>query len=139
MPTSQQNQGASAADVTSKINAYQAIAHLPRTLKVAGAVMQDARVKFLPKALFIGSVAFVLAALLTPEALGEFIAFVPGIGDVLAIAGLPVDGAIDWLALGITALNLMKLFPQDIVNEHFDAAVAKGKPSGTIVDADPVH
>ncbi|HEX8995045.1 MAG TPA: hypothetical protein VF812_03335 [Ktedonobacterales bacterium] len=139
MPTTNQyTQGASSADVTSKINAYQALAHLPRTLKVAGSVMADARVKALPKILFVGSIVFILAALLTPEALAEFIAFVPGVGDILALAGLPVDATIDWLALGITALNLMKLFPQDIVNEHFDAAVAKSKPTGPVVDADPV-
>lgn len=139
MPTtSQHTQGASNADVTSKINAYQAIAHLPRTLKVAGAVMKDARVSILPKVMFVGSIVFILAALLTPEALAEFVAVVPGIGDVLALLGLPVDATVDWLALGLTALNMMKLFPQDIVNEHFDAAVAKSKPTGPIVDADPV-
>ncbi|HZC04994.1 MAG TPA: hypothetical protein VE338_05075 [Ktedonobacterales bacterium] len=124
---------------TSKINAYQALAHLPRTLKVAGKTLQDSRVSVLPKMLFIGSVVFVLAALLTPEALAEFVAVVPGMGDILAIGFLPVDGAIDWMALGIVALNLMKLFPQEIVNEHFDNATAKSKPSGRVVDADPVH
>ncbi len=140
MPTSsQQTNGASDANVTSKINAYQAILHLPRTLKVAGGVLQDSRVNILPKALFIGSIVFVLAALLTPEALAEFVALVPGLGDLLAVAGIPIDGAIDWLALGVTALNMMKLFPQNIVNEHFDAAMAKGRPTGPIVDADTVN
>ncbi|MFI5278314.1 MAG: hypothetical protein ACHQ1E_13665 [Ktedonobacterales bacterium] len=126
-------------NITSKINAFQAFAHLPRTMKVAAATMRDSRVSIVPKILFIGSIIFVLAALLTPEALAEFVAVIPGVGDVLAIAGLPVDGVIDWLALGITALNMMKLFPQHIVNEHFDEVVAKGKPTGAIVDADPVH
>jgi hypothetical protein len=125
--------------ITSKINAYQAFAHLPRTLKVAGKTLQDSRVSVLPKMLFIGSVVFVLAALLTPEALAEFVAVVPGLGDILALGFLPVDGAIDWMALGIVALNLMKLFPQEIVNEHFDNATAKSKPSGRVVDADSVH
>lgn len=126
-------------NVTSKINAFQAFAHLPRTMKVAAATMRDRRVSVVPKILFIGSVVFVLAALLTPEALAEFVAVIPGLGDVLAIAGLPVDGVIDWLALGITALNMMKFFPTEIVNEHFDEVTAKRKPSGPIVDADPVH
>ena len=140
MPTtSQQTRGASDADIDSKINAFQALVHLPRTLKVAGGVLGDSRVKALPKVLFLGSVVFVLAALLTPEALAEFIAVIPGLGDLLALGFLPVDGAIDWITLGIVALNMMKLFPQDIVNEHFDAAVAKSKPSGPIVDADPIR
>lgn len=132
-------QGKPGSGVTSKLNAYQAIVHLPRTLKVAGAVMHDTRVKFLPKAMFVGSLGIILAALLTPEALAEFIAVVPGIGDVIALIGIPIDGAIDWLALGVAALNLMKFFPQDIVNEHLNAAMAKGKPDGHVVDADPVR
>ncbi len=139
MPTQQQTSRMSGADIDSKINAFQALVHLPRTLKVAGSVLTDSRVSVLPKLLFLGSVAFVLAALLTPEALAEFIAVIPGLGDVLALGFLPVDGAIDWITLGIVALNMMKFFPQDIVNEHFDAAVAKGKPSGPIVDADPIR
>lgn len=136
---SQQTSGATAGNASSRINAYQALAHLPRTLKVAGAVMSDARVQFLPKALFIGSVAIILAALLTPEALAEFIALVPGLGDVLALGFLPVDGAIDWMTVGLLAMNLMKMFPQDIVNEHFENIVSKGKPTGPIVDADPTR
>lgn len=137
--TSQPPRGTPDAEVESKINAFQAITHLPRTLKVAGATLSDTRVNLLPKIMFIGSIVFILAALLTPEVLAEFVALVPGVGDLLAVIGIPVDGAIDWLALGIAALNLMKLFPQEIVNEHFDAAVAKGKPTGRVVDADPVH
>ncbi len=135
MPSSDRSQ----ADKTSKINAYQALAHLPRTLKVAGKTLQDSRVSALPKLLFVGGVVFVLAALLTPEALAEFVALVPGLGDILAAGLIPVDGAIDWMALGIVALNLMKLFPQEVVNEHFDNIASKGKPSGKVVDADPVH
>lgn len=135
------NSTAGANDVggASKINAYQALAHLPRTLKVAGRVLRDSRVQFLPKALFIGSIAFILAALITPEALAELVAVIPGLGDVLALGFLPVDGAIDWMALGLLALNLMKMFPQEIVNEHFDNIVTKGKPTGPIVESDPAR
>lgn len=135
----QQTTSAGDASGGSKINAFQALAHLPRTLKVAGAVMRDSRVQFLPKALFIGSIVFILAALITPEALAEIVAVIPGLGDLLALGMLPVDGAIDWMALGLLALNLMKMFPQEIVNEHFDNIVTKSKPTGPIVDADPVR
>ena len=137
--STQSTSGANDVNDASKINAFQALAHLPRTLKVAGKVLTDSRVQLLPKALFIGSVAFVLAALLTPEALAEFIAVVPGLGDILALGFLPVDGVVDWMALGILALNLMKMFPQNIVNEHFDEVVAKGKPTGPVVESDPVR
>jgi hypothetical protein len=136
MPSSQRPD---TATITSKINAYQALAHLPRTLKVAGKTLADSRVKALPKLLFVGSSVCVLAALVTPEALAEIVAVIPGLGDLLALGFLPVDGVIDWMALGVLALNMMKLFPQEIVNEHFEEATKKGKPSGQIVDADPVR
>lgn len=121
---------------TSRLGAMQSIVHLPRTLKVAGNVMKDTRVNILPKIMFVGGIVALLVALLTPEALVELVAFIPGLGDLLAVIGIPIDGAIDWLALGLAAFNLMKLFPQDVVNEHYDNAVAHAKPTGPIVDAD---
>ncbi len=126
--------------MNSKINAYQAIAHLPRTIKVAGAVMRDKRVNFIPKTLFMGSIIAIIALVVAPETvIDNAMLLVPGLGELFNAIGIPVEAAGDWLALGIAALNLMRLFPQEIVNEHFDAAVAKGKPNGPVVDADPVH
>lgn len=121
---------------SSRIGAMQSIVHLPRTLKIAGNVMKDARVNIVPKIMFVGGIVALLVALLTPEAFAELVAFVPGLGDLLAVIGIPIDGAIDWIALGLAAFNLMKLFPQDVVNEHYDNAVAHAKPTGPIVDAD---
>ena len=135
MPSSQ----GSNSDITSKINAYQALAHLPRTMKVAGATMRDERVSIAPKIFFVASIIFVAAALVFPDALVELPALIPGIGPLLGAIGIPIDGALDWVTIGIVALNMMKLFPQHIVNEHFDEVVAKGKPTGPIVDADPAR
>ncbi len=124
---------------TNRLGVMQSIIHLPRTLKIAGNVLKDARVSIMPKIMFIGGIVALLVALLTPEAFAEFIAVVPGLGDLLALLGIPIDGAVDWIALGLAAFNLMKLFPQDVVNEHFDNVAQHSKPSGPIVDADPHH
>ncbi|HEX9038558.1 MAG TPA: hypothetical protein VF808_16360 [Ktedonobacterales bacterium] len=134
MPTSTNTN----SQATSKgSNPVSAIIHLPRTFKVAGAVMKDARVHVLPKIMFVGGILVLLAALLTPEALAEFVNAFPVVGQVLGALEIPVDGAIDWLALGLAAFNLMKLFPQDVVNEHLSNITQNSRPTGRVVDADP--
>lgn len=117
--------------------AISSIVHLPRTFKVAGAVMQDGRVSLFSKLMFVGGIVAVLAALLTPEALAEAVNVFPVIGQLLGALEIPVDGAVDWLALGFAAFNLLRLFPQDIVGEHMDNATQHSKPAGPVVDADP--
>lgn len=118
--------------------AVSSMLHMPRTFKVAGAVMQDGRVSIFSKIAFVAGIVALLAALLTPEALAELVNVFPFVGQALGALEIPVDGAIDWLALGLAAFNLLKLFPQDIVSEHTDNATQRSKPSGPVVDADPI-
>ncbi len=134
MPTSTNTDTQTA---TKRMGAMASIIHLPRTFKVAGNVMKDERVNIMPKIMFVGGIVALLAALLTPEAFAEAINLIPGLGQLLGVLEIPVDGAVDWIALGIAALNLMKLFPQDVVNEHYDNVTGHSKPTGPIVDADP--
>ncbi|HEU0025477.1 MAG TPA: hypothetical protein VFQ25_00035 [Ktedonobacterales bacterium] len=136
MPTSTNT---STQATTNRLSGVQHIVHLPRTLKIAGNVLKDARVSVVPKIMFVSGIIALLAALLTPEALAEFVNVFPVIGQLLGVLEIPVDGAIDWLAIGFAALNLMRLFPQDVVNEHYNNAVKGAKPSGPIIDADPHH
>jgi hypothetical protein len=124
------------ATPTNRLNAVQSITHLPRTFKVVGGVLKDARVNILPKIVFVGGIVALLLALLTPEAFAEIVNAVPFVGQALGALEIPVDGAVDWIALGLAAFNLMKLFPQEVVNEHFDNVVGHSKPTGPIVDAD---
>lgn len=124
-------------------NAFQSLIHLPRMFKAAGGVMQDARVSFLPKLGFVAGLAALILALLAPETLAQVVDLIPGVGPLLGALEIPVDGAVDWLALGLAAFNLMKLFPKDVVNEHYDNASGKTKTTapvtGRVVDADPSH
>ncbi len=125
------------ASAANRLGAVESIVHLPRTLKVAGNVLKDARVSILPKVMFVGGIVALLAALFTPEAFAELVNVIPGLGQLLGALEIPVDGAVDWIAIALAALNLMKLFPQDVVNEHYNSVVGRSKPSGPIVDADP--
>ena len=138
MPTSTNSTNSTTqTSPTSRLGAMSSIVHLPRTLKIASNVMKDARVSIMPKIMFIGGIVALLLALLAPETLADIAVAIPGVTAGLDLIGIPIEGAVDWLAIGIAALNLMKLFPQEVVNEHYDNAVAHSKPSGPIVDADP--
>jgi hypothetical protein len=134
MPTSTNTNTQTA---TNRLGTVQSIVHLPRTLKIAGNVLKDARVSIMPKIMFVGGIIALLVALLTPETLAEFVNMFPVVGQLLGALEIPVDGAIDWLAIGFAALNLLRLFPQDVVNEHYDNAMKGARPSGPIVEADP--
>ena len=43
----------------------------------------------------------------------------PGVDYVNAL-GLPTEFAIDWIFVSVAAFNLLKLFPAEIVGEHYD-------------------
>lgn len=97
------------------------LTHIPKTIGLTTAVLQDARVHWFPKLVFLGSLGTLLLALLFPETTAEIIGLgIPGVGWTLDLLGLPVDASIDWIALSVAAFNLLKLFPADIVGEHYD-------------------
>jgi len=111
----------SASDSTThaSANPLSMIFHIRKTVGLTNAVLRDSRVHWLPKFAFVGALGALLTALLFPEAAADIIAFVPtlGIADVL---GIPAEGAIDWVAFSVAAFNLLKLFPAEVVGEHYD-------------------
>jgi hypothetical protein len=40
----------------------------------------------------------------------------PLVGTVL---GIPLDAGFDWIALSLVSINLLRIFPADIVSEHY--------------------
>jgi hypothetical protein len=95
--------------------------HVPKTIALTTAVLQDARVHWFPKLVFLGTLGTLLLALLLPETTAEILGLgIPGVGWAFDAMGLPVDASIDWIALTVAAFNLLKLFPADIVGEHYD-------------------
>jgi hypothetical protein len=100
--------------------------HMGKTAALVSAIVKDARVHWLPKLFFFGILGALLLALLFPESAAEIFGMgVPGIGWALDALGIPVDATIDWAALGVAAFNLLKLFPKDIVGEHYDRLFRK--------------
>ena len=92
--------------------------HAVKTSKLVGAVMVDKRVPVIRKVAYIGIIGLMLAVLLFPEIFGDLvalIAFLPA--DIL---GIPAEGAFDWVAFAVASFSLLKLFPAEIVGEHYD-------------------
>ncbi len=92
--------------------------HFVKTSKLVGALITDRRVPVLRKVAYIGVVGFLLAALLFPELFVDVVAlfaFFPA-----DIPGIPAEGAFDWVAFAVASFSLLKLFPAEIVGEHYD-------------------
>ena len=115
---------ANPADVgsTSKPSPFALLFHVRKTTALVSSVLQDARVSWVPKAFFLASLMALLAAILLPELGIDTVAFfgLPGLGAILDTLGLPVDASFDWVAFSVAAYNLLKLFPAEIVGEHYD-------------------
>ena len=93
--------------------------HLRKTVALIGAVLGDPRVHWIRKTVFLGTIAVLVAALIGGDAVNDFVdgLFLPFFGNVL---GIPIDGTFDWVFLSVFAYNLLKLFPPEIVGEHYD-------------------
>lgn len=103
-------------------NPFALLFHVGKTSALVGSVMQDRRVSWLPKTVFMTCILALLAAVLLPELGIDTAAFfaLPGVGAVLDALGLPVDFTFDWAVFAVAAFNLLKLFPTEIVGEHYD-------------------
>lgn len=100
--------------------------HLGKTASLVSAIMKDARVHWLPKLFFFGALGALLLALLFPESAAEIFGLgIPGIGWAFDALGIPVDATVDWAVLGVAAFNLLKLFPREVVGEHYDRLFRK--------------
>ncbi|HEU5439723.1 MAG TPA: hypothetical protein VFU88_10575 [Ktedonobacterales bacterium] len=105
---------------TSRPSPWSLLFHIQKTFSLVGAVLADARVHWLQKSLFVGTLGALLAALLIPELGVDLMALVSGIGIPLDILGLPPEATFDWIAFSVASYNLLKLFPAEIVGEHYD-------------------
>jgi hypothetical protein len=92
--------------------------HIIKTGKLIAALFKDRRVSVVRKALFVIAVAALLAVLFFPDLIDEtFLSVVlPVVGTVL---GVPLDAGVDWMAFALLAVNLLRIFPPEIVAEHY--------------------
>ncbi|MGZ3663988.1 MAG: hypothetical protein ACXWQR_09820 [Ktedonobacterales bacterium] len=107
------------------MNQLSLLLHIRKTALLINAVLHDARVHWLPKSLFLGTLSALVIALLGGDVVSELVSNVfPVVGPVL---GLPADAGLDWVAFSVAAFNLLKLFPADIVGEHYDRLFRSGR------------
>lgn len=94
------------------------IFHLPRAVRLIGALLRDRRVGIIRKAVFVVVIGSLALALLIPETL-----FGAVVGTLLPLIGLllnlPPDAVLDWFVLGIASFELLRVFPRRIVAEHY--------------------
>ena len=44
----------------------------------------------------------------------------PVVGRFIGLGELPADAALDWVLVVVAGFNLLRLFPKEIVGEHYD-------------------
>ena len=92
--------------------------HFPKTLRLIGSLIADRRIPLMQKVVFFGSILLLLVVLFFPDLLGEGIlsTVLPFVGTIL---GVPIDASVDWMAFAMLLVNFMRVFPADIVSEHY--------------------
>jgi hypothetical protein len=92
--------------------------HAGKTLHLIGRLMLDRRVPILSKIFFVATIAFLLLILFFPDLVSETIlsAVLPVVGTVI---GVPIDAGVDWMAFALLLVNMLRVFPEDLVAEHY--------------------
>lgn len=100
--------------------------HMGKTAALVNAIMKDARVHWMPKLFFFGALGALVLALLFPESVLDISGiFAPVVGWAFDAVGIPAEATLDWAVLGVAAFNLLKLFPREVVGEHYDRLFRK--------------
>ena len=93
--------------------------HFIKTGRLIGALTKDRRVSIARKVFFFAIILVLLAILAFPDALDEIglSVIMPFVGTVL---GIPLDAGFDWIALALFSVSLLRIFPAEIVSEHYE-------------------
>jgi hypothetical protein len=95
--------------------------HVGKTAALANAVLKDERVHWLPKMVFLTGIGALAMAVLFPELAADLVGlYIPGVGWAFDALGIPVEASFDWVVAVVAAFNLLKIFPTEIVGEHYD-------------------
>ena len=98
--------------------------HMFKSVSLAVSLLVDPRVHTARKAVFITVIGALIAAAIGIEGVGEAVTqllnVVPGLGAFIGVGEIPVDVTIDWVLVAAAMFNLLKLFPKEIVGEHYD-------------------
>jgi hypothetical protein len=105
----------------SRISQFSLLFHMHKTGLLVLAILRDVRVHPLRKLMFVGLIGSLLALVLFPEMLADtatlLIPFVNALGLPIEI---PAEVGFDWVFFAVAAFNLLRVFPAEIVGEHYD-------------------
>jgi hypothetical protein len=112
-------------------NPLAMVFHLFKTLSLGGSLLGDRRIHPVRKVAFVAVLGVVIAAALgldlAVEVITQGLNIIPGLGVLLGISEFPVNAVVDWVLVAVVAFNLLKLFPAQIVGEHYDRIFHKHK------------
>jgi hypothetical protein len=92
--------------------------HGVKTFRLLGALVRERRIPIVRKVLFLGSIVALLLILIFPDLIDTTIlgTILPLVGVVL---GVPIDAGMDWIAFSMVIVNLLRIFPAELVSEHY--------------------
>jgi hypothetical protein len=92
--------------------------HAIKTSRLIGALSMDRRISLGRKLFFVCSVLLLLLILVFPDVLDEALLSIalPFVGTIL---GVPLDAGFDWVAFALASVSLLRIFPKEIVGEHY--------------------
>ncbi len=112
--------------------------HPVRSINFVGGLMRDPRIELPRKVVFTLLVSTMLVLLLFPDILEEGIltSIFPVLGTLL---GIPLGAGLDWAAFAMLSVYLLRLFPADIVNEHYlvhvlNKSISVSSPGKPVLD-----
>jgi hypothetical protein len=99
--------------------------HFFKTGNLVSSLIKDRRVSVGRKVGFFIAIAALIAILLFPDILDETVLSfaLPLVGTIL---GIPIDAGFDWVAFALVAVSLLKIFPKEIVGEHYKRIFHEG-------------
>ena|ERR1051326_1428507 len=93
--------------------------HLPKTIRLVGTILWDGRVSLLRKGAFLGGIGLLLVLLFVPELVADGATLLSPLFSLIGVE-LPAEGAMDWLAFTLASFSLLKVFPTEILGEHYE-------------------
>jgi hypothetical protein len=111
----------SGATTKSRLSQISLLLHIRKTGMLVAAIMRDERVHPFRKIAFVGILGSLLAMILFPEVLGDIAtSFIPVLNAIGLPIEIPTEAGLDWMFFAVAAFNLLRLFPVEIVGEHYD-------------------
>ena len=101
------------------------------TVRLVNSLMRDARVPAVRKVFFGTALASLLAAMIFPELVADgFLATI--MPFISSIIGVPIEAGVDWFTFIMLLPVLMRIFPADIMQEHYLRVFKNKQPLLTV-------